>query len=65
MKVKLWIYIENLGDGSAAARFFSSNENAEEYASHDTERFCDDIYPVSFKNGLPELIDPIHWSEDQ
>lgn len=34
----------NLGDGSCAVKFFSSKENAENFASKDDERFCDDIY---------------------
>lgn len=44
MKIKLWLYIMNLGDGSCAVKFFSSKENAENFASKDDERFCDDIY---------------------
>ena len=58
MKTRIWIYIKNLGDGSASIRFFSSKEEAEKYAENDDERFCDDIneYILDFdSNG--ELLD--------
>ena len=41
--IKVWTYVENLGDGSCAVRFFSTREAAEEFAAEDDERFCDDI----------------------
>ncbi len=44
-KVKVWLYIENLGDGSCGVRFFNSEADAEAYAEPDDERYCDDIYP--------------------
>lgn len=44
MKCKVFLYIENLGDGSCGVRFFRSKKQAEEYAEKDEERFCDDIY---------------------
>jgi len=43
IKVKFWTYPRSLGDGSYRIEFFSSAETAEEYASYDDERSCDDI----------------------
>ena len=57
MKINFWVYIENLYDGSACARFFNSKEEAEEYAKDHDERFCDDIYPKSLEvNEAGQLI---------
>lgn len=44
IKVKFWLYMQNQNDGSAVAKFFNSEEAAEEYAKDDVERFSDDIY---------------------
>ena len=44
MKVEVFIYMKNLGDGSCCVRFFNSKSHAEQYAEKDDERFCDDIY---------------------
>lgn len=42
--VKVWTYISNGGDGSASARFFNSEADAEAYAEESgDDRFCDDI----------------------
>jgi hypothetical protein len=42
--IKVWTYISNGGDGSASARFFNSEEEAEAYAeASGDDRFCDDI----------------------
>lgn len=49
IKVHLWIRICNSGDGSAYARFFKSQEEAEKDAEGDNERFCDDIYDKYFE----------------
>lgn len=66
IKVKFWIHISNGGDGSASALFFDSKEAAEKYASHDDERFCDDIYEkeiwVTPEGKLAEH-NPKHWRE--
>lgn len=46
MKTKVWIYLENYGDGSAFPKFFATKEQAEAYAAAAPEyedRFCDDI----------------------
>lgn len=43
IKTCIWIYTQNLGDGSVAARCFDSQEVAEDYASYDNERSNDDI----------------------
>jgi hypothetical protein len=67
MKVKFWVYMENLGDGSAAARIFSSKKAAEKYADHDDERYCDDIYQEEIEvddKGKLTTPDPIHWKEE-
>jgi hypothetical protein len=59
MKVTIWIYIENLGDGSCAARITDSEESAEKLAENDDERFCDDIYSKTLEfddNG--KLLNP-------
>ena len=59
MKVKIWIYTRNLGDGSCAPCFFNSNEEAEKYAESDDERYCNDIseYILEFdENG--KLLNP-------
>ena len=39
--------IINLGDGSATAKFFSSQEAAEAYLEEDEERLCDDIRDIT------------------
>jgi hypothetical protein len=49
MQIKLIVFIQNLGDGSCAVRFFNSEEDAEAYAGDDDERYCDDIYPVTLE----------------
>ena len=43
MKVNVYYYISNCGDGSCAVHFFNSEQDAEDYASQDGERFCEDI----------------------
>lgn len=43
MKVRIWCYIENQGDGSAVPRFFNSKQKAEAFAKNDNERYCEDI----------------------
>ena len=45
LKVKFWIYMQNNGDGSACAKFFKTEGEAEMAAADDDERYCDDIYP--------------------
>lgn len=42
--IKPWVYLESMGDGSAAVRFFNSQKDADKYAEHHDERLCDDIY---------------------
>lgn len=67
IKAKFWIYMSNQGDGSAVAKFFSSEVAAEKYASHDDERFCEDIYSKTLEFDLDGNLvgpDPIHWSEE-
>lgn len=44
IKVKLAVYIRNLGGGSAAPCFFPNMREAELFAQKDNDRFCDDIY---------------------
>jgi hypothetical protein len=44
LRVQFWVFIENLYDGSATARFFKTQADAEKYAEEDDERFCDDIF---------------------
>ena len=66
IKVKVWVHIHNLGDGSAAAMFFSSEAAAEKYASHDDERYCDDVYEKELEfdlNGNLVSPDPVHWKD--
>lgn len=65
IKALVWIYIANQGDGSGAANFFVSQEKAEEYASHDNERFCDDIYSHIFEfDEKGNLLNPDVKDED-
>lgn len=52
MRIKFWVYVANLGDGSAAARFFKSQKEAEAVAEADLERFCEDVYETEI------LVDP-------
>lgn len=66
IKVKFWVYTENLGDGSSASRFFSSEAAAEKYAAYDEERFSDDINEKKLEfdlNGNLVSPEPIHWKE--
>lgn len=65
MKVKLGVWIYNLGDGSAVARIFESEKAAQKYAdrhereSSCCERLCDDIHSITLefdKNG--NLLNP-------
>lgn len=59
IKVKFWTYPQNLGDGSYTIEFFSSKEAAEEYASYDEERSCDDINFVELEVDLDgNLVGP-------
>ena len=65
--VTVWVYIQNLGDGSARAKFFNSEEAAEKYAAHDDERYCDDIYGKTLEfdmDGMLVTPNPIHYSEE-
>lgn len=61
MKNSVWLYIQSLGDGSVAVKFFSSEKAAEHYASFDDERLCDDIYEENLSN---LEIDPVNWREE-
>jgi len=59
IKVKFWTYTPNNGDGSYGIKFFSSKEAAEEYASYDDERACDDIRYVELEVDLDgNLVGP-------
>ena len=49
MKVQLYLYIQNMGDGSCSVKFFNSRESAEKFAEPDDERFCEDIYPKTLE----------------
>ncbi len=49
LNIKLWVYMSNCGDGSAVARYFNTEAEAEAFAEPDGERFCDDIYQETFK----------------
>ena len=42
-KIKLFLYIQNNGDGSASARFMAGEALAEKLAEKSNERLCDDI----------------------
>lgn len=54
MKVKVWIFIESAGDGSAFPNFFNTQEECQEYADKVGEiygeRLCDDTmeYTLEF-----------------
>lgn len=65
MKIKLFIYMQNMGDGSVAARFFKTAESADNYASYDNERMCDDIDHVTLEfDDAGNLLTPepeIEW----
>lgn len=78
MKVSFWVYISNLGDGSAACLIFNSKASAEHYASFDEERFCDDIYKMELNvndngelislqenGGVCNFINPVHFMEKE
>lgn len=43
IKITFAVYVCNAGDGSAYAKIFTNEEEAEKFASKDEERFCDDI----------------------
>lgn len=63
----MWVHISSNGDGSASALFFSTEEAAEKYASHDDERFCDDIYKKTLEFSLDgELVtpNPVHYKDE-
>lgn len=40
---RIWLAMENLGDGSARAVPFLTKEQAEAHLAEDDERFCDDV----------------------
>lgn len=44
--MQITIAIENMGDGSARARFFKDKESAEAALEPDNERFCDAVYSI-------------------
>lgn len=57
--VEFWVYINNNGDGGASALAFDSEAAAEEYASHDDERYTDDIYKKTLEFSLDgKLVTP-------
>jgi hypothetical protein len=62
MSNKVWVYIQNLGDGSVDVRYFSTEKLADAYAKFDDERLCDDIFPEDLDN---LEIDPVHWRADE
>jgi hypothetical protein len=48
--IKVWTYVENLGDGSCGVRFFNSEAEANAYADEDnSDRFCDDVNPETLE----------------
>lgn len=51
MKITLWLYMQNAGDGSANARVFPSKRTAELYAETTDlgGRFCDDISSITIE----------------
>jgi hypothetical protein len=62
IKVKLWIYVKNGGDGSCSTSLFSSEEAAEKYAEPDDERYQEDIQQETFEvdeNGNLLTPDPV------
>lgn len=66
MKVKFWVHIHNMGDGSAVAKFFNSKEAAEAFAEGDDERFCEDVEPKELEfdeQGNLLTPNPKHWNE--
>lgn len=68
MKIKFWVYMKNMSDGSAVAHFFSSEKAAEKYASYDDERFCDDIYQDTIEvDAKGKLVgpNPVHYKEEE
>jgi hypothetical protein len=48
LKVTLWCYVRNNGDGSPGLLIFDSEKEANKYADKDgdeyDERFCDDVF---------------------
>lgn len=66
MKVKVWTYVENLGDGSCAVRFFNTEEEASAYADDDnSDRFCDDINPETLEfDESGKLLNPDKHNRD-
>jgi hypothetical protein len=66
MKFKVWVFMDNLGDGSCAARFFKSKEAATKYAEqndYNGERFSDDIYSHIFE--FDENGDLLNGEDDE
>jgi hypothetical protein len=49
LSIKLWVYMSNCGDGSAAPKFFNTEQEAEDFAEPDGERFCDDIFQTTLR----------------
>lgn len=49
MKIKLWMHVEDLCDGSPGVNFFSSEEKANDYADKCDQRFCDDVMSVELE----------------
>lgn len=49
LEIKLWVYMSNCGDGSAVAKYFNTEAEAEEFAEPDGERFCDDIFEKTLR----------------
>jgi len=65
MKVEVWIYIQSQGDGSCVAQFFSTEDEAEEFAEKDEERLGDDIYSKTLEfNSKGKLMNPSIRDED-
>jgi hypothetical protein len=67
MKVNFWVFLRNNDDGSASAVYFPTEELAEQYASWDDERFCDDVYEQTLEfdeNGvLVPNPDDVYYAE--
>ena len=66
LKVKFAVYVQNGGDGSASARFFTNEELAEEVAERDVERFGEDVATHEFEINLltGEIVSGIETSSD-
>ena len=74
MKVKLWVFTEDGGDGSVMPHFFNTREDMQAYADKVNgiygQTLCEDTFPIDFEFDVegnllnPSVIKDLDWHDD-